>query len=520
MKRFLWLGLVLCLMAIWVGCGDTFRPIIIPNPPAFPDPRAAHTVIAVNNNNFTANQGTVMEIDVSGDSDIGEAKIGFLPVHAMQQTGTQVLAVNQFDASVTKLSFPGGVINPTTISLPQGSAPNFVAVAPNDTSAYVTMPKYFDPVLNKTVPSVAVVNTTGNNIPAIITVGNNPVALAVTRDRKRLYVANQGDSTVSGFNTIDRSLRNNPPIALGSPPIWVLARSDSQRVYVLEEDGTVATLDTTSTAGPDSVISTTATGSGASYMLYDGLLNRLYVPAADAQSNAELVVFDVSQSTPVLLKTVTLAASATPAAGVAVAALPDSKRVYAASNGPAQTTDITISSVSGDGTRATYTFAPGSGPALQLGMSLTIAGGSDGFDGTFIVSGVSGSTFEVANPTSGNSSAPRTGSGTNFLPVVTVINTSNNQIKTTINMPAVPAAGPYEAPVCSDPSTRFRFTMAAAGDSSRVYLASCDGGNIQFINTFDDTYLLSFPAPLSARAPIPPSSQPPSQNPVLLIAGP
>ena len=519
MKRFLGLGLVLCLVVLWAGCGDTFRPIIIPNPPAFPDPRSAHTIISVNNNNGSVNQGSVMEIDVSGDTVVDAAPTGVAPVHAVQQTALQVLTVNQSDSSLTKLSFAGGILTPTTISMPSASAPNFVAVAPNDTNAYVSLPNYFDPNQKKIVPSVAVVNTTSNIVTATINVGTNPFALAVTPDRNRLYVANQGDSTISGFNTIDRSLRNT--IGLASPPIWVLSRSDNQRVYVLEQNGTVDTLDTSSNAGPDTVVNTVATVSGATNMIYDGFLNRLYVPGADSSSHPILVVLDISQSAAQVLNTVQLSQNGSIATGVAVAALPDTSRVYAAWNGASQTTNIaTISSVTGDGTTATYTFDPNSvtGPPVQLGMSLAISGGGDGFDGSFIVLNVSGSTFAVANPTSGSSTAARTGSGTNFLPQVTVINTSGNTVKTTIPMPAVPAAGAFDSPVCS--TTRFRFTMAAAGDSSRVYLASCDGGNVNFIRTFNDTFLLSLPAPPSAMAPVPPSNVPPPQNPVFLLAGP
>src|SRR5260221_13700936 len=63
MKRFLWLGFVLCLDLICSGCGDTFRPIIIPNPPTFPNPKAAHTVVAINDNGAVV-PGTAMVIDV------------------------------------------------------------------------------------------------------------------------------------------------------------------------------------------------------------------------------------------------------------------------------------------------------------------------------------------------------------------------------------------------------------------------------------------------------------------------
>jgi hypothetical protein len=114
------------------------------------------------------------------------------------------------------------------------------------------------------------------------------------------------------------------------------------------------------------------------------------------------------------------------------------------------------------------------------------------------------------------------GSG-NVCPQVTVINTSGNTFKAAAAVPGFPdATNPalplFFVPVCADP-TRFRFMMAAGGDSSRVYLSSCDGGNINFIDTANDTYLLSMPAPVSARSPIN-GNQPPPQNPVFLIAGP
>ena len=48
MKRLLWLGFVLSLYLVCSGCGDQFRPIIIPNPPTFPNPKAAHSVVAIN----------------------------------------------------------------------------------------------------------------------------------------------------------------------------------------------------------------------------------------------------------------------------------------------------------------------------------------------------------------------------------------------------------------------------------------------------------------------------------------
>ncbi|MGB9205113.1 MAG: hypothetical protein WCB94_14240, partial [Terriglobales bacterium] len=161
MKRFLWLGLVLLLHLICTGCGDTFRPIIIPNPPTFPNPAAAHSVVAISDNGTTI-AGSVMVVDVSGDSIASVADcttplcIGIAPVHAVQQTAGQALVVNQ-SGSLSKVSFSNitSINTTTTITLPAGSAPNFVAVAPNQTTAYVTLPN---------LSEVGVVNTTSNGL--------------------------------------------------------------------------------------------------------------------------------------------------------------------------------------------------------------------------------------------------------------------------------------------------------------------------------------------------------------------
>src|SRR5712672_214877 len=260
MKRFLWLCVVVFLFLICTGCGDTFRPVIIPNPPKFPDPRAAHTVLSVNDNGDV--RGSAMVIDVSGDSNVSVADVGIGPIHAVQQTANQVLVVNQGapgtpDESLTKVSFSGVTIsNTTAITLPTGSAPNFVASTESST-AYVSLPGLVP-------PSVGVVSTSGNSLSTTIPVQAGPIAIVETPDTKKLYVANNGAGTVSNFNTVDHSSRNPAgPIALSSPPIWLAARSDSQRVYSLEANGQLATLDTTLTAGPDTLTESSGIAPGA-----------------------------------------------------------------------------------------------------------------------------------------------------------------------------------------------------------------------------------------------------------------
>src|ERR1019366_2096435 len=454
MKRFLWLGFVLSFCVICSGCGETFRPIIIPNPPQFPNPAAAHSVVSINDNG-TIVPGSAMVIDVSGDSDASVANVGLAPVHGVQQTASVFLVVNhsvsgaQAD-SLTKLNFGGTVISSTsTISLPENSAPNFVATT-ESSQAYVLMPTYVDPATNVVVPSIQVVNTTANNLVATIPVGNNPDAMVETPNAQKLYVANQGDSTIDGFNTADRSSRTVSGSFNG--PLWLIARSDSQRLYVLNGNGVVSTVDTTSTLGPDNVIDASVKAPGAAYMLYDGNLNRLYIPVG-----SQLTILDVSQSVPPIL-----------------------------AGGP-----ITIPTVAPSSRGASDPCSTTSPQPLTVAAVAALPDGSRAYVGAY---------YEDASG--------------NFCPQVTVIDAASNTIKSKIAVPGFPAFDAFCSPSQSQRAPRFRIMMAAGGDSSRAYLASCDGGNVNFIDTSSDTYIMNLPAPIGSRLDNPP------QNPVFLIAGP
>lgn len=483
MKRFLGLGFAVLAYVICTGCGDTFRPIIIPNPPVFPNPAAAHSVVTLSDNGtFVA--GTSMVIDVSGDTDESIANTNIHPVHAVQQTASQVLVVNQavtglnvpttsclvtipptppnqtFNVcpAITKLSFNGTVIAGTTsISLPIYSGADFVAVAPSSTSAYVTLPTYPpDPTNPLTiVPSVGVINTLSNIMTAMIPVGNNPDALAVTPDNSKLYVANQGDSTISGFNTVDRSQRTGSPASTSSPPLWLVPRSDNQRVYALETNGTLAWLDTTSSAGPDTLTETAINVPNATKMTYDSNLARLYIPGG-----SQVLIVDVSQSAPSTIATIPI-----------TAILPANRAV----GDPCQATAVTT---------------------LNTVDAAALPDGSRAYVGTY---------YEDASD--------------NICPQVTVIDAVSNTVKSAIAVPGFAAYDAFCGLPLSQQGPRFRIMMAAGGDSTRAYLSSCDGGMVNIIDTSTDSYSLNLPAPVSSRT-VQGNPLNPPQNPVFLIAGP
>src|SRR5581483_4449546 len=70
---------------------------------------------------------------------------------------------------------------------------------------------------------------------------------------------------------------------------------------------------------------------------------------------------------------------------------------------------------------------------------------------------------------------------------LTAIGTVNNTVTKTRLVASVP-------PKC-DSSVRFRSFIAAAGDSTRVYISNCDAGSTSIFRTSDNTPILSLPSP-------------------------
>jgi YVTN family beta-propeller protein len=380
-------------------------------------------VISGNGNN---NPGASTTIDVSGDSAISQSTVGVKPMYAALTTSsTSVFVANSAEDTVSEFS-PSSATPVNTISLPKGSAPNFVASTESAT-VYVS---------NFGNGTVAAVSTANNAVTNTIAVGGSPVSMAEIPNGQKLYVANAataaGNGSVVSINTIDKSA--NPPVVASKAapwvsPLWVVSRSDGQRVYVLDKgSGFVSAIDTDF----DTVVGTPASvGVGADFMAYDPTLNRLYV--TNPTTNSVVVL---SATTDALT-----AMTASVANPISVAALPDGTRAYVGS--AVVTTSTTGSVVSSK---------------------------------------------------------------------ITVLNAADLTVKTTIPLTSV-----APAPGCPS-KTWSELSMAAAADSSRVYVGNCDAGNTAIIQTSNDTLVLEMPAPFGAFSP--PATKPPLQNPVFVLAGP
>ena len=425
---------LLLLCFIMSSCGDVYRPTIIPNPVPFPDPQNFHAAFTANVNG-ASNLGSTMQVNVSGDTNAGVTNLGIAPVHlAIQAGGTsagsRVWAANPGSDSVsvfTGATSAGSIGKASTVNLPVGSAPAFVASSESGTEY----------VANAGAGTVMAIGTITTAITATIPVGQTPWAMAETPDGHKLYVANRDDNTLTSVNTVDKSVARTIPLT-GSPQ-WVVARSDSKRIYVVAADGSLTTVNSEfSSAQQDTVVSTTPLGASAKFMYYDRIRNRLYIPFP---STSQAAIYDVSADPPSLMTTINLTAA--PAGGGSSACPPSG-------------------------------CIPTSAAALVDGSRAYVA-----------------SYFVDSNPTDCTqmlSQPPLPCIATQ----VTVINALNNTVTKSIALPLVPASTSANCP-----SARFRISMAASGDGSKVYVANCDGGAVSIINTSNDSFILNLPTPAS-----------------------
>ena len=189
-------------------------------------------------------------------------------------------------------------------------------------------------VANYNSNSVSVINTSSNIVTASTTVGAHPVSMAEMPNALKIYVANEGDNSVSSVNGADLSL-NTLTGFTGVTPVWVVARGDNQKVYVVTQgDGTLVTIDT-ATDTVSSSISMGGGASGANFIYLDPILNRLYV--VNPVTSMIYIFADTggANDTPLLLTTIpfTSGSAACPngCTPVSVTSLPDGSRFYVAS---------------------------------------------------------------------------------------------------------------------------------------------------------------------------------------------
>jgi len=529
-RRLGWLAAIAAAALLEISCGQVYRPVVIPTGIVRPNPQNFHAVFAISTN-VAFDPGTALQIDVSGDSDIGSENMGINPTHAA------ILPNNSrvFVASAGSL-FPGdadtvmaftpasdsstatGLGSPTVFSLPNfgptdattglsawscSYLPDFVTTTQQ---GFVYLANYGvdnDPNCSSNLPStdsVAILSTTLNTISKIsyLGAGMHPVAMAETPDALNLYVLNQGTNTVSDLSPTD--LTTFATIPVGSLPAWVVARQDSRRVYVLTQGGgQLIPIDTAT-----NTILTSQTnlnvGAGANFVLYDHALNRLYVTNP---TTGTVYVFlatggvdstGAANDTPTLLATISMTGGANSpcpngCSPVSVTALPDGSRFYVAS--------YELESACQDPNVVTS----GGSPAPCIIPMLTV------FDAASLTVTPVPSTLLAAPSLSLLTSPPF--AGTQYA---------------VAQAPSCVTAATY-----SPASVRFRMFTTSSIDSTHVYVSICDAGMIADIDTVTssistggsnnpNTVITDLAAPFSSGV-IQVNGEPLPQSPVFLLTG-
>src|SRR5579863_9189579 len=511
--------LVALPILLWAGCGQVYRPVVIPcttggipgcpteQPPL---PANFHEVFGLSANVQTS-PGGAMQIDVAGDSIIGETptsatdstNLGNIPTYgAILPNDSEVFVVGAgslvpggldvvssfVPASQSRTATGLGPVN--NIILPSGSLPVFVNTTETN----------FVYVANYGTNSVSAVSVLSNQVSNTAVVGTNPVALAeaTIAGGNKLYVANQGSNTVSSLNSLDLSANtvrnlNGTPFT-GITPVWVVARVDGQKAYVLTQgDGQLVTIDTAT----DTVTGSSPVGAGANYIFYDPHLNRLYV--TNPVTGTVYVFSDTggANDTPIQLAQISMTAGVNPPCPrgclpTSVTALSDGTRFYVASY--------------------YLTSSPCPDPLAGTTSSCLVP--------LVTVFDANSLTLEYpAAPTLNLLTSPPFGA-----------NSSTSQYQYAV-APAA-ACGPLSpgipAPLYSPATTRFRVFTAASVNGSRVYVSICDAGVIAVINTNNanlnntggtptppDTVVTDLPAAFSAGT-IQSNGLPANQNPIFL----
>lgn len=532
------LAALFVLIIIELNCGQTYRPVAVPQPPTPPNPGALHYMLVVTANG-PVNPGATTRLDVSGDTAVAQATTGLGPVHAtLLPNGARTYVPNSAEDTVSSFSSSNPSLVTTIVLAAPSQHPTPIYVATTE-NAFVYVANYAD----STVDAITVAS---NIVSSTIPVGTNPVALVETGDSNHLYSVNLGANSVTSIDPVSKSVKTTIPV--GTSPVWAVSRSDNQKVYVLNTgSGTVSSIDTlsdTTTCGGLSQPACPSVGVGASYMVYDTFRNRLYVTNPVTNS---LVALNAAADPPTVMYTSPVAASP-----VSVAALSDGSRIYVGSvqkvapctSNPSDTrpciqsevtvlnaidgslrsviplqaaVSITASAEDSAMQNTTYTYSQTAGPPLQAGMTIVIGGMSDATNnGTFVITSVAGNSFTVTNPL-GVTNSGQAGTGNTIVEVNTTDPTGCD-----VNGLGTPGG--------TIGGARFRMFVAAGASNQRIYAASCDAGTTTIIRTVTenaagvinppDQIVLAIPAFPSAFPPLVAGQLPPPQNPVFVLASP
>lgn len=307
LRRVGWLAAVGLAAVIEISCGQVYRPVVIPVSTIPPNPSNFHAVFGVSTNSLS-NPGTAMQIDVSGDSNIGVANMGDNPTHAAilpNDSRVFVAAANTVDPDGITLNTSGGVDVvtafspafdsplstglgiPTTFTLPNiGSVQSASIVAISEAGDTVTVTlsspignarpgatieisgvstagydgNFPIALVNDTTiqykdPTTGLASTVGGTAAVPITCSYRPDFVTTTQSTA-VFVANYGypndpncnlasTDSVAILNPSLNTVANIGYLPADSRPVAMVETPDTLNLYVLNQNNTVVDLSPT-----------------------------------------------------------------------------------------------------------------------------------------------------------------------------------------------------------------------------------------------------------------------------------
>jgi hypothetical protein len=500
-RRVGWVAAIALATLLELSCGQVYRPVVIPTTTTPPNPANFHAVFGISAN-VPFNPGTALQIDVSGDTDIGVANMGVNPTHAaILPNNSRVFVASAGslftgDTDVVTAFFPAGsgssatgLGTTTAFTLPNvGANQSSGILSISEVGTVVTM-TLGAPLINAQVGSLIVIS--GVVIPCInppaCTLPPNPTAYDGS-----FPIASVNGTTITYVNSITGLTPTSGGSATIPVPLFCrylpdfVAAVQSNTVFVAnfgEENGPHCNLSSTDSVAALNTNQNTIgniaylpAGAHPVAMVATPNVQNLYVVNQGNNTVADLSPADLTT-----IATIALPGGSTPIWAVARA---DNRRVYVLTQGDGKLVPIDTTT----------------NQVLPSQTNLSVGAGAN-----FVLYDLNLNRLYVTNPSTGTVSVFSTSGGVD-------LGGTPNDTPTLLATISMSAGSPAPCPAGCSP-----VSVAALPDGSRFYVASfaeqanCQDSNVgsstacmvPMLTVFDARSLTVKPISSSLLAPTP-----------------
>jgi YVTN family beta-propeller protein len=549
-RRVGWVAAIAVATWFELSCGQVYRPVVIPISITPPNPANFHSVFGISAN-VPFNQGTALQIDVSGDSNIGIANVGVNPTHAaILPNNSRVFVASagsmfKGDSDVVTAFFPAGDSNSasglgttTTFTFPSSGAGQSSSIAAISESSNLVTVTLSAPLSNALVGAMIDISGVGVSgykgiFPISFVNGTTiqyvdsttglaassggiatvPVSCSylpdfvATSQTNAVFVANYGSEndancnfsstdSVAALNTSQSTIGNIAYLPAGAHPVAMVETPDAQNLYVLNQGN-----NTVSNLSPQdlSIQATIPVGNTPAWAAARPDSRRVYVVT---QGDGQLYTIRTDTNA-------VITGSPQPVGGAGANFVLYDKslnRLYVTNPnaGNVYVFDATTDPPTPMGSATGAISVPA--PPIPANTP-PCGGGACSYSSAMPVSVAplpDGTRFYVASYVTSGASCPdpNVTAAACAIPQVTVFDAGTLAVKSTVFPLLAPVTNPVSqvqpfalastafcVPVVpyTPASARFRMFAVAATDSSRVYASMCDGGSVAIVKMATNT---------------------------------